>query len=489
MLNEGLISFLNQPFTNITADSRHVTAGGLFLAYPGLVSDGRDYIAQAIANGATGVLWESDEGHQPEFEWHSGWQVKHLAVHGLKNLVSAIAAQYYHAPSKQCCVVGVTGTNGKTTVSQWIAQCLDYIGQRCAVIGTLGNGFVRELSATVNTTPDAILTQRLMHDYVKEGATAIAMEVSSHGLAQGRVNDVVFEIAVLTNLSRDHLDYHKTMEAYADAKRKLFEMHGLKTAVLNIDDALGVSIAQQYIKQEKSMLTYGFNDGLNAAHIKGDDLQFLDAGLAMNVKTPKGSGRLKANVLGEFNAYNLLAVLATLLSLNVDFDDALDVIQYLKPVAGRMQQLGGVDAPLVVVDFAHTPDALEKVLMSLKKQLNKTNKLFCVFGCGGDRDVGKRSLMGNIAQQYADMVMVTSDNPRSESPSVIIEAVTHEMQQPYWTEVDRRKAIEEVLEHANAGDIVLIAGKGHEEYQEIAGVKYPFSDYLVAKTALENRKR
>lgn len=488
MLNDGLIAFLSEPFTNITADSRDVTTGSLFLAYPGVASDGRDYIEQAIASGAAGVLWESDACHATQFEWQSHWQVKQLAVHGLKNLVSAIASKYYNAPSKQCRVVGVTGTNGKTTVSQWVAQCLDYLGQRCAVIGTLGNGFVNDLTTTVNTTPDAILIQRLIHDYVAQGAKVIAMEVSSHGLAQARVNDVAFDIAVLTNLSRDHLDYHKTMQAYADAKRKLFEMDGLKAAVLNIDDAFGVSIAQAFIAKEKLILTYGFKDGMNASHVKGYSLVFLAAGLAMKVDTPNGSGSLEASVLGEFNAYNLLAVLATLLSLDIALDDALDAIKQIKPVAGRMQQLGGMDAPLVVVDFAHTPDALEKVLISLKKQLNKEAKLYCVFGCGGDRDVGKRAQMGNIAQQYADMVMLTSDNPRSEPPEVIINAMTQDMQLPYWIEVDRKKAIEQVLAHANVGDIVLIAGKGHEMYQEIAGVKYPFSDHLVAKTVLENRK-
>lgn len=470
-----LLSSFDLKFSAITADSRKVQAGALFLAYPGVHSDGRNYIAQAIQSGATAVAWESKE-----FAWNPAWQVANVGVSDLKDQVSEIAAEYYGQPSQKLHMIGVTGTNGKTSVSQWIAQALTVIGQKTAVIGTIGNGFVDAQNEASNTTPDAILLQGMLADFAAHGAKAVAMEVSSHGLHQGRVNRVQFDVAVLTNLSRDHLDYHETMEEYAAAKELLFTWQGLGMSVINADDAFGQRIAGKLKAQNKLLLTYGVNQG----DVRATDLQLHQHGLTMQVTTPHGNAVVSAPVLGRFNAYNVLAVLTSLLALKVSLQDAVAAIAKIKPVAGRMQQFGGNNKPLVVVDYAHTPDALEKVLATLREQVQ--GKLFCVFGCGGDRDAGKRPLMGRVATKLADNVIVTSDNPRSEDPASIIAQVVSGIDGVYLAETDRAAAIKQAVQSAKSGDIVLIAGKGHEDYQEIAGVKTPFSDAAVALAALND---
>lgn len=481
VLATSVFAIFKQQFSSITADSRQVQEGSLFLAYPGAVSDGRKYIAQAIEQGATAVIWE-----QAGFTWSADWSVTNLAVTNLKQQVGEIAAKYYQHPSEKLTMIGVTGTNGKTSVSQWLAQCLTKLDQKTAVLGTIGNGFVdteaNVLAEASNTTPDAILLQNMLADFVAQQAKTVVMEVSSHGLDQGRVNGVVFDVAVLTNLTRDHLDYHGTMEAYATAKQKLFDFDCLKISVLNADDAFGQALAKSLSLQGKLALTYGLEHG----DVCGSHLKLNDAGLSMQVTTPAGDALLAAPVLGRFNAYNLLAVLATLLALKVSFNDAIAAISQIKPVAGRMQQFGGANLPLVVVDYAHTPDALEKVLSTLREQLQAGAKLICVFGCGGNRDAGKRPLMGAIARKFADSVIVTSDNPRSEDASAIIQAITGGNADGYLIEVDRASAIKLAIQRANKGDIVLVAGKGHENYQEIAGVKTPFDDALIAQEVLKN---
>jgi len=471
----SLLSTLNMKFSAITADSRKVQAGSLFLAYPGVHSDGRNYIAQAVEAGAAAVAWESTG-----FAWNPAWQVANMGVAHLKDQVGEIAADYYGYPSQKLGMVGVTGTNGKTSVSQWIAQALTVLGQKTAVIGTIGNGFVGAQSEASNTTPDAILLQGMLADYAVQGAKAVAMEVSSHGLHQGRVNGVKFDVAVLTNLSRDHLDYHETMEDYAAAKELLFTWPELGMSIINADDAFGQSVMGKLKAQGKPVLTYGMNHG----DVRATNLELHQRGLSMQVVTPQGGTVVNAPVLGRFNAYNVLAVLTALLALKVSLQDAVAAIAAIKPVPGRMQQFGGDDKPLVVVDYAHTPDALEKVLATLREQT--TGKLVCVFGCGGDRDAGKRPLMGAVAAMLADEVVVTSDNPRSEDPASIIEQVLSGIDKPYLVEIDRAAAIRQAVQLARSGDVVLVAGKGHEEYQEIAGVKTPFSDAAVAQAALSD---
>ncbi len=480
-LNLDDLTALNQAFTSITSDSRQVKAGALFLAYPGEKNDGRHYISQAIESGATAILWEK-EG----FHWDANWQVHNVGISHLKQQVGRIAAEYFQYPSEHLTMIGVTGTNGKTSVSQWLAQCLASLGQKTAVLGTIGNGFVSAqpemLADATNTTPDAILLQGMLSDFVSQKADAVVMEVSSHGLEQGRVNGVVFDIAVLTNLTRDHLDYHVTMEAYAAAKQKLFAWEGLGFAILNADDDFGKVLVGVLKSQEKPYITYGFAGNAN---IYATNLQLHDTGLSMCVTTPQGVAEVTAAVLGRFNAYNLLAVLATLLALDVGLDDAVIAIAQIKPVQGRMQKFGGVRLPLVVIDYAHTPDALEKVLTTLKEQINSVNQLICVFGCGGNRDAGKRPLMGAIASKLADVVIVTSDNPRNEAPAAIVNDIISGMSAGYLLEADRAAAIQQAVQSAKSGDIVLVAGKGHENYQEILGVKHAFSDALVAQSALQ----
>jgi len=473
----SLLSTLNMKFSAITADSRKVQAGSLFLAYPGVHSDGRNYIAQAIQAGAAAVVWESSG-----FVWNPAWNIANAGVPDLKEQVSDIAAEYYAHPSRKLSMVGVTGTNGKTSVSQWIAQALTALGQKTAVIGTIGNGFVDAQHEASNTTPDAILLQGMLADYAAQGASAVAMEVSSHGLHQGRVNSVEFDVAVLTNLSRDHLDYHETMEEYAAAKELLFTWPGLRMSVINADDAFGRRIAAKLNAQTKPLLTYGIAEG----DVRAVSLQLHQQGLTMQVTTSQGDALVNAAVLGRFNAYNVLAVLAALLALKVDLQAAVAAIAKIRPVPGRMQQFGGGDKPLVVVDYAHTPDALEKVLSTLREQT--TARLICVFGCGGDRDSGKRPLMGAVAARLADSVIVTSDNPRSEDPAGIIEQVVSGIEGAYLAEPDRAAAIRQAVQSARDGDIVLVAGKGHEDYQEIAGVKTPFSDAAEALAALHEYK-
>jgi len=472
-----LLSSFNLKFSAITADSRKVQPGALFLAYPGVHSDGRSYIAQAIQAGAIAIAWEDSD-----FAWNPDWKVANAGVSGLKEKVSEIAADYYGRPSQKLSMVGVTGTNGKTSVSQWIAQALTVLGQKTAVIGTIGNGFVDAQNEASNTTPDAILLQGMLADFAGQGARAVAMEVSSHGLHQGRVNSVEFDVAVLTNLSRDHLDYHETMEEYAAAKELLFTWPGLKVSVINADDAFGQRIAGKLNAQAKPLLTYGISHG----DVRADSLQLHQHGLSMQVSTPQGNAAVNAPVLGRFNAYNVLAVLAALLVLKIDLQEAVAAIAKIKPVQGRMQQFGGNDKPLVVVDYAHTPDALEKVLSTLREQVQ--GRLICVFGCGGDRDAGKRPLMGCVAAKLADRVIVTSDNPRSEDPVSIIEQVVSGMDTAYLAEPDRAAAIRQAVQSARSGDIVLLAGKGHEDYQEIAGVRTPFSDAATALAALNEYK-
>jgi len=470
----------NLEFSGMTTDSRQVVPGNLFLAYPGEHRDGRDYIAEAIKAGASGILWE-----KAGFSWPEKFLVPNFAIVGLKQQVGLIAADFYGYPSQKLTMIGVTGTNGKTSVSVWIAQCLSLLGKKSAVLGTIGNGIIEgsdaTLAATKNTTQDAVLLQALLTSYVAQNTQAVVMEVSSHGLDQGRVNGIDFDIAVLTNLSRDHLDYHKTMEAYAKAKQTLFSWPSLVCSVVNADDKFGQDIAKIQKEQHKMYLSYG----IKAGDIRASDLQLQQQGISMLVTTPQGQARLNAPVLGRFNVYNILAVLSTLLALEVSLENAVAVIAKIKPVTGRMQQLGGENMPLVVIDYAHTPDALEKALATLREQLGLDRKLICVFGCGGERDAGKRALMGAIATEWADEMIVTSDNPRSENPNDIANQIVSTLTGSYTVELDRAKAISLAVAGAQVGDIVLVAGKGHEDYQEIAGVKLPFSDFVVAQLALE----
>lgn len=467
------------PGAGLSADSRRLRPGDVFLAFPGAVHDGRHYIPQAIAAGAAAVLWEA-EGYR----WPLKIKRPNLPVHGLRALAAKLAARWYGEPSRALWMTGVTGTNGKTSVTHWLAQGLKAAGRPSALLGTLGNGLVGNLTPASHTTPDCVELQRLLAEYRDAKAVAAVMEVSSHGLDQGRVEGVHFDVAVLTNLSRDHLDYHGSMEAYAQAKAKLFSWPGLKWAVLNVDDAFGQALYQRLEGSPVRRLGYGFREG----EIRGSALQLNAQGIRMTVTTPWGGGEVTSSLIGEFNAYNLLAVLGGLLAAGVGLKEALQYLGELKPVAGRMQTLSlGAGGPTVVVDYAHTPDALEKALKALRPLTQ--GRLWCVFGAGGGRDRGKRPLMGGIAAALADAVVVTSDNPRNEDPAAIIADILAGMPPGQTAICDRAAAIRHAIGAASPEDVVLIAGKGHEDYQEVHGVLKPFSDLEVARAALEERRR
>ncbi len=459
---------------NITSDSRQVQAGSLFLAYPGDKADGRAYIDSAIKNGAVAILWDPKD-----FSWRPHWKIENTPIKNLRQQVGRIADQFYGKPSAKLWTIGVTGTNGKTSITQWLSQCFNFLSRRTAVIGTLGNGLPNQLSPTQNTTPDAVVLQSMLADFVHKNVEIVAMEVSSHGLDQGRVNGVNFDVAVLSNLTRDHLDYHGSHEKYAAAKRRLFVSSDLKLAVLNIDDDFGKKMEQELTRLGIATMTYGIETG----DIRASKIHFESNYFSFLVSTPHGQAEVKANLLGMFNVYNVLAVLATLLVSKVSLADAVKAIGHIESASGRMQQLGGGELPLIVVDYAHTPDALKNVLSTLKVHTN--SKLVCVFGCGGNRDAGKRVLMGKVASSLADAVVVTSDNPRNENPLHIMQEILGGMHGNYAVEEDRAKAIAMAISTANPGDTVLIAGKGHEDYQEIAGEKQPFSDVAHAQKALK----
>jgi UDP-N-acetylmuramoyl-L-alanyl-D-glutamate--2,6-diaminopimelate ligase len=475
--------------TRLVTDSRAVQAGDTFVAYPGEKLDGRQFIAQAITRGANAVIWESQN-----FAWHGEWNVPNLAVAHLREAAGQIADVVYGSPSEKLWMVGVTGTNGKTSTSHWIASALNDNKHQCALIGTLGNGFISELQPSANTTPDAICVHGLLADYLGQGTRAVAMEVSSHALAQGRVNAVKFDVALLTNLSRDHLDYHGDMQRYTDSKRKLFRWEQLKFAVLNLDDMFGMELAAQLSESPVEVVGYGLSDAalqcaerMGIRMVYGHLAEMNGQALRLDIHSSWGKAQLNSALIGRFNASNLLGALAVLLVGDIHLEEAVASLGKVRAVAGRMQRLGQAGQPTVVVDYAHTPDALEKVLLALREiDAEKTSKLICVFGCGGDRDRGKRAMMGRVAEKFSDHCIVTSDNPRSENPRRIIDEVVGGMGgSNHEVVVDRAAAIARAVSLAAQYDTVLVAGKGHEDYQEIGGVKHPFSDVLVAEQALK----
>jgi len=479
--------------TDLAVDSRTLAAGEVFLAYPGARHDGRDFIPSALERGAAAILWES-EG----FEWNSAWRVPNIGVGNLRGLAGLLAHEVYGRPSERLWTMGVTGTNGKTSCSHWIAQACGACGARTAVIGTLGTGFpalpgskeLGKFDAGLNTTPNAVALHRSLARLLAAGAQGVAMEVTSIGLEQGRVNGVAFGAALFTNLSRDHLDYHGDMENYARAKQRLFEVPELKHAVLNLDDVQGVQLAGVLAGRGLNRAGYSCFAGVAAragleSYAEAHAIEVSPKGIAFEVESSWGEARIESTLLGRFNVSNLLGVLTTMLVSGVPFERATAALEDLQPVAGRMQRLGGGDKPLVVVDYAHTPDALEKTLVALKDVSRASGgRLVAVFGCGGERDRGKRPLMGAVASRHADAITVTSDNPRREDPAAIIAEITAAIPVAHEAIEDRRTAIARAIASANADDVVLIAGKGHETYQEIDGRRLPFSDALEAKEAL-----
>ena len=482
--------------TRLVTDSRQVQPGDTFVAYPGETLDGRRFIPQAIERGATSVLWE-----RADFNWRAGWKVNNAPIVDLKRQAGLIASEVYGRPSGRLWMVGVTGTNGKTSCSHWIAQAMTRLGRRCGVVGTLGSGWPGKLEPIANTTPDAVWLQGRLRDFVSQRARAVSMEVSSHGLAQERVAGVAFDVALLTNLTRDHLDYHGTMRNYRNAKARLFRFPGLKHAVLNLDDAFGASLVETTRRRKVNTIGYGFSRTLPPAlrgrripRVVGKNLRVGANGVRFDVSTPWGESTVESPVIGRFNAANLLGTLAVLLASDHALDASVAALAGVTPVAGRTERYGGGRKPLVVVDYAHTPDALENVLRTLRELIDaapgaksRGGTLICVFGCGGDRDRGKRPIMGRIATTLADSTVVTSDNPRGEKPEAIIADILEGVNGAVEAIEDRTTAIETAVRRARDGDVVLVAGKGHEQYQEIAGVRHPYSDAGVVRAALVRR--
>ncbi len=477
--------------TGLTTDSRDVVVGDLFLACRSAAGDGREFIGHALVAGALVVAVDVVPGEELQSglrDLASKYGATIFAVPGLAEQIGRIAAHFYGDPSLFMRVIGVTGTNGKTSCSQFIAQCLHNAEEPCAVIGTLGSGLWGSLTPTGFTTPLAVALQRSLAEFRAAGARFVSMEVSSHGLAQGRTDATRIEVALLTNLSRDHLDYHGDMEAYAGAKRKLFQLPGLRVAVLNLDDEFGQRVANE-IPVGVARIGYSMAQHPAAADfpvIHARALPRETAGLRLQIFSPWGDGELQSDLLGGFNAENLLAVLGGLLALDIPFATALEKLAKVQPPPGRMERFGGVfGQPLVVVDYAHTPDALEHVLGTLREYCR--GKLWAVFGCGGDRDRGKRPQMGAIVERLADHVVLTDDNPRSESARDITKDILAGMANPAAVVVqhDRQLAIAYAVAAASADDIVLVAGKGHEDYQIIGNQRRLFSDRVVVRELLD----
>lgn len=466
--------------TGVCADSRHVRAGDLFVAEVAESGVRAVYARDALANGACAVLW-SDDIPLCEAEFGSAPVV---AVRGLHGLVGPIAQQVYGNPSTRLRVLAVTGTNGKTTITQWLAQTMP---GRCAVIGTLGAGYPDAMVETGFTTPDAAQYAHLLADFVEDGATACAVEASSIGIEEARMAGSAVDCAVFTNLTRDHLDYHQTMAAYAAAKAKLFAWEGLRAAVINHDDAFGRELFAK--TTAKVIVGYGLTDrpmtlAGHVAWVGAESVQTTAQGMSATMVFDGERLPFVTQIIGRHNLSNLLAVAAVLVAQGLSPAEIVVELGKLHPPAGRMACQGGHHTPLVVVDYAHTPDALANILAALRDVATaRGGKLVCLFGCGGDRDPGKRPEMGRVAADGADRVCITSDNPRWETPEDILQAIAAGAPAAQVIE-DRAQAIQQVIAQAAAEDVVLLAGKGHETEQEIRGQRYPFDDALQAKAAL-----
>lgn len=515
---------------NLCADSRKVQKGDLFVALPGLKTNGQSFIQDAVEKGAVAVLCENygdvnaltpapspktcpreggDGRGENEVLSLGQSSVSIIPIPHLSQEFGNIVARFYEYPSESLNIIGVTGTNGKTSCTHWIASALTDLGQSCGVIGTLGsvfpgahNNHTVTSTADTYTTPGPIQLQQTLRDFVDQKVSAVAMEVSSHGLAQNRVGGVQFDIGVFTNLSQDHLDYHGDIESYAMAKKRLFDWPHLKKRIFNVDDHYGAQWFSEYAVNDQinsplpqagegsTCIAYTLNPENHRtipSHqlVYASDIHFSQQGITATIHTPWGEGLLKTALIGRFNLSNLLAVLSSLCLRQIAFEKALNALSHLASPPGRMEVLGGNESPVIIVDYAHTPDALEQVLKSVSEHCG--GKLWCVFGCGGDRDKTKRPIMGRIVEKYADNVVITDDNPRHEVPAAIVQDILTglAMNSSAIIEHDRRQAIRHAVNGAKPNDIIVIAGKGHEHYQQIGDEKFPFSDRVEVLLALE----
>jgi UDP-N-acetylmuramoyl-L-alanyl-D-glutamate--2,6-diaminopimelate ligase len=456
-------------------DSRKVKPGDAFVAVAGEASHGMQFAMEAQARGAVAIL---HDGLAPLAEV----QIPAVPVDGLGKQLSALGARFFHAPSDRLVIAGVTGTNGKTSTAHFIAQSWQRVSGNAGLIGTIGYGALNRLQPADLTTPDPISVQRMLSECIDDGVENVAMEVSSHALDQGRVVDVAFQAAVFTNLTRDHLDYHGSMERYAAAKRRLFTDCQPRFAIINRDDEFGRRLIGE-LGSSCEVLSYGSNGN---AELAAKVVQMDSSGMSLEISSPWGGGRLRSGLLGRFNVSNLMAAAGSLALLGMPWNKVMHQLELMQPVPGRMHCLGGdAGLPVVVVDFAHTPDALRQALEALQAHLH--GRLTCVFGCGGDRDRGKRAMMAAVAESLCDKVILTNDNPRSEAPEAIFADMLAGMQSPDKALImaDRAAAIRQAIEGSRQGDIVLVAGKGHETYQELHGHRLPFSDVAAVQAVLE----
>lgn len=458
--------------TGVQNDSRQIKPGDLFIAYPGAATDGRLYIEKAIAAGAVAIAYDPVEFPA---QIHIPAAIPSVKIPQLASNLAEIATRFYHNPGEFLQITGITGTNGKTTIAYQLAQAHQMLGQGAAYIGTIGQGLVNALKPLDNTTPDALYLVKLLNDYKEAGLKQVCMEVSSHALNQQRVDAVAFEQAVFTNLSLDHLDYHHTMQDYAAAKALLFARPELQWAIINQDDSYQ-ELMSAALGRSVKRLSYGIH---NECDVRAINWHTDISGSEIEIQSPWGKHLIKIQALGQFNIYNSLAIFASLLASSYSPDDVVAVMSELKAAPGRLELVA--QNPYVLVDYAHTPDALENVLSTLN-QLKK-GRLWVVFGCGGDRDKTKRPIMAKVASDYADKIIITSDNPRSEDPQVIIDEIMAGIvdKEAVIALVDREAAIAYALHNADKDDIILIAGKGHESYQQIGRIKQPFSDREVVQ--------
>ena len=476
-------------------DSRRVGAGDGFIAWPGGVSDGRQFVASALKQGATACVVE--QSGVDAFAWAESSAI--AAYDGLKAASGLIAAAYYEQPSQALDVVAITGTNGKTSTAWWLAHALHNAGKRCAIVGTLGVGEVGQLEVTGMTTPDPVLLQAKLRGMADSGVNACAIEASSIGLAEHRLDGTQVRVAMFTNFTQDHLDYHGDMASYWQAKLALFSWAGLQAAVVNVDDAHGAALAAQLqARGDLSVWTVScdLNSSNNAAlgdsaqHIVARHIQHGAMGLCFEVLEGDEVHALDTQLVGHYNVSNVLGVIACLRAMGYSLADAVQACRVLPAVPGRMQTVGAAGEPLVVIDYAHTPDAVAQAVQALLPLAqSRGGELICVLGCGGDRDAAKRPLMAAAAEQHAQHVVLTSDNPRSEDPQTILNHMLAGLKHASKAIVitDRAQAIAQTVQNARAQDVVLVAGKGHEDYQEISGVKHPFSDVQQAREALQHR--
>ena len=467
----------------MTLDSRTAAAGDLFIAIVGHTVDGRRYIPQAIAQGVAAVIAEA-EGEAQDGEVRDMHGVPVIYLSQLSQRLSALAGRFYDEPSSAMRLVSVTGTNGKTTTTQLLAQWAQLLGEKSAVMGTVGNGLLGQVVAAENTTGSAVDVQQELSSLVAQGATFGAMEVSSHGLVQHRVAALQFAASVFTNLSRDHLDYHGTMENYGAAKWLLFSSHEYGQAIINADDEVG----RQWLCCLPDAVAVSMENNIQPDYsgrwVLATAVEYHDGGATIHFSSSWGNGKIDSRLMGPFNVSNLLLALATLLALGYPLEGLQNTAAQLQPVCGRMEVFRAAGKPTVVVDYAHTPDALEKALAAAR--LHCQGKLWCVFGCGGDRDTGKRPLMGAIAEQYADIAIVTDDNPRTEDPAVIVEDILAGMVNAGLARViqGRAEAVTSAIMQAQENDLVLVAGKGHEDYQIVGHRRLDYSDRTTAQALL-----